>query len=195
MFMAALVLFALGSSAQQSGRWGLKAGSNLYSLYAKNDKTRNFNHAKFGFTTGLTYEIPLTRLLSIQPELDYSYQRANEDYYRSTLKLHYTQVPVLFRYHLPENPVAFYAGPQVAFLSGARVRSRDGITSKVGSQFNRTDFGIAWGLGMVPLEGSGFTADIRVYHSVMNTMKAEYDGGLRTRGTLLSVTVGYIFGH
>ena len=194
LLSAVLILFICQYTIAQTGRFNVKGGATLFILQSTNDKTKDFAHGRVGYTFGAGYEMKLSKSFSIQPELNYSYQVAREEYVGSTLKASYTQVPLLFRYHPGKSAVAIYAGPQVAFLGSAKTNV-DGAGGDVGisSQLNQTDFGIAFGVARVPLK-SGLTVDARVYKGLMNVYKAEYDNGLKTRPAVISVTVGYIFG-
>ncbi|MBC8033269.1 MAG: PorT family protein, partial [Chitinophagaceae bacterium] len=104
----------------------------------------------------------------------------------------YTQVPLLFRFHPANSQVALYAGPQVAFLGTAKTKVDNGSDVGISGQLNQTDFGVAFGVAKIPLK-SGLTVDVRVYQGFMDVYKAEYDEGLKTRPTLISLTLGYMF--
>jgi Outer membrane protein beta-barrel domain len=176
------------------GRIGIKAGTSYYTMHASNDKTKDYAEGKFGYLLGVTYELVLNKSFLIQPELNYSYQVARENYFGSNLKLNYTQVPILLHFHPGTSPVTLYAGPQLSFLGTAKIRTDAGKTTGFSGSMNQTDFGIAFGGGYVPAGGkSGLSVDIRVYKGMMNAAKAEYDGGLRTRNNLVMLTVGYLF--
>ena len=136
----------------------------------------------------------ISKSFSIKPELNYSYQEARENYYGSNLQVNYLQLPILFLYHPGKAPVALYAGPQLAFLGNATVKGDDGKETGVANKFNRTDFGIAFGVAKVPVK-NGLTFDLRVYRGLMKVIKSEFDGGLTTRPTLISASIGYIFGN
>lgn len=177
----------------QGGRLNVKGGGNLFILNASNDKTKDFSHARAGFILGAGYEIGINKNFTIQPELNITYQSAREDYHGSNIKLSYTQFPVMFRYHPTNVPVAIYAGPQVAFLNTAKRKPDNGSQVGIRGDLNQTDFGIAFGVARVPIT-KGLTVDARVYKGVMKVFKSEYDGGLDTRPTLITLTVGYIFG-
>jgi hypothetical protein len=189
---AILIVFLCQYAAAQGGRFGVKGGANLFILHASNDKTKDYVHGRVGYTFGVSYSTPLNKYFSIQPELNYSYQVAREEYFGSKLQVNYTQIPVLFRFHTPKAPVVLYAGPQVSFLGSAKIKNDNGSTTKVSNSFNRTDFGGTLGVGYESAK-KGITFDVRVYKGFMNVFKAEYDGGLKTRPSLVSVTVGYLF--
>jgi hypothetical protein len=193
--LTAVLMLLLFQAANSQGRFGVKAGTNFFILHSENNKQQDYNNGKFGYTFGASYELMLTKSFGVQPELNYAYLHAEEDYYGSKIRMNYYQVPILFHYYSKVDPVAFYAGPQVSFLGNAKVRSADGKTTKVNDNMNQTDFGVAFGVSRVPLDGKkGITFDVRVYRGLMNVIKAEYDGGIKTRATIFSATIGYLFG-
>lgn len=194
LFIALLFLSLSQFVAAQSPRFGVRAGANLFILHSSNDKTQDYSNARVGYTAGVTLEMFINKYLSIQPELNYSHQEARENYYGSNLKLDYTQIPILFRYHTANGKAALYAGPQVGFLGAANIKDDDGKETGVAYKFNKTDFGIAFGVSHVPPK-NGMTFDLRVYRGLMNVIKSEFDGGITTRPTLISVGLGYIFGN
>lgn len=193
LFTAVFILLACQLVSAQAGRFNLKGGANLFILRSANDKTKDYSYGRAGFVFGAGYELPLAKNFTVQPELNYSFQTAREEYFGGVMRLSYTQVPLMFRYHLPEVPFALYAGPQVSFLNTAKTKPDGGKESSIKGELNQTDFGLAFGIARVPL-ASGLTVDARAYLGVMNVYKAEYDNGLKTRPTVISVTVGYIFG-
>ena len=192
LLTAVLILFICQYAAAQSGRFSVKAGANLFALKSDNDKTKNYSHARVGYTFGAGYSLKINKSFSIQPELNYSYQEAREEYHGTDLKVNYTQVPLLLRFHPNNGPVVFYAGPQVSFLGSAKTTSDTGPDVGISGQLNQTDFGIAWGLATSP-NRKGIFFDLRIYNGLMDVYKAEYDDGLQTRPLLVSVCIGYLF--
>lgn len=176
------------------GRFGLKAGTTYYTMHTSNNKTLDYSQGKFGYIVGASYELVMNKWFSIQPELNYSFQVARENYYGSNLKLNYTQVPVLLHLHPGNSPATIYVGPQLSFLGSANIKSDEGKTTGFSGRMNQTDFGIAFGGGWVPAGGkSGLSVDVRVYKGLMNAIKAEFDNGLKSRNTAVMLTVGYLF--
>ncbi|MBC7850115.1 MAG: PorT family protein [Chitinophagaceae bacterium] len=188
-----LLILAAGqfALAQPGGRFGVKGGTNLYFLKASNNRQLDYRNPRAGFVVGVSYELALNKMISIQPELNYSTQNAREDYFGSKLNVSYTQIPVLFQFH-PTVRNKLYAGPQVSFLGTAKTTAQDGTKTGISNQLNQTDFGVAFGVAHLPAQ-SGISVDVRVYQGMMNVYKAEYDNGLKTRNLLVSLTVGYLF--
>lgn len=189
-----LLLFIGQTIVAQSARFGVRAGANLFILKSGSDKTQDYSEARVGYTFGGTYEMFITKSFSIQPELNYSYQEARESYYGSILKVNYTQLPILFRYYPGNASAALYVGPQLGFLGSANLKENNGKENGVAYKYNRTDFGITFGVARMPLK-KGLTFDLRVYRGLMRVLKTEFDGGVTTRPTVISATLGYVFGN
>jgi len=192
LLTAVLIVFICQHSAAQSDRFSVKAGANLFVLRSDNDETKNYSHGKVGFTLGAGYDLKLSKSISIQPEFNYSFQQASEEYYGSKLTVNYIQVPLLFRYHVNNGPVVFYAGPQVSFLTSAKTTADSVPDVDISGNLNQTDFGIAWGIATSP-NRKGIFFDIRIYNGLMDVYKAEYDDGIKTRPLLVSASIGYLF--
>jgi hypothetical protein len=192
LLTAVLILFICQYAAAQSDRLSVRAGANLFVLKSENDKTKNYSHGRVGYTFGAGFELKINKSFSIQPELNYSYQEAREEYHGSTLKVNYTQVPVLLRFHPNNGPVVFYAGPQVSFLGSAKTSSDSGPDVGISGQLNQTDVGIGWGIATSP-NRKGIFFDLRIYNGLMDVYKAEYDNGIKTRPLLVSAYIGYLF--
>ncbi len=182
----------LGANAQS--QLGIKAGTNFFALHSSNNEQLDYATGKFGYVFGLTYELPVSKNFSVQPELNYSYQVAKETYYGSNIHLTYVQVPVMFQFHPTNARIKIYGGPQVAFLSNAKIKYDDATPTKnVNNQMVQTDFGFAGGIGTTPCKG-GYSLDLRVYKGMTNVFRAVYDNGTKSRPTLISLTIGYRFG-
>ncbi len=158
LFIALLILSISQYVAAQSPRFRVRAGANLFILHSSNDKTQDYSNARVGYTAGVTLEMFINKHFSIQPELNYSHQEARENYYGSNLSLEYTQLPILFRYHTANGKAVLYAGPQLGFLGAANIKEDNGKETGVAYKFNKTDFGIAFGVAHVPPK-NGMTFD------------------------------------
>jgi len=192
LLTAVFILSLCQYATAQSDRFSIKAGANLFVLKSDNDETKNYSHGKVGFTLGAGYNLKLSKSISVQPELNYSFQQAREEYHGSNLVANYIQVPLVFRYHFNNAPVVLYAGPQVSFLTKAKTTSDNSPDADISGDLNQTDFGIAWGLATSP-NRKGIFFDLRIYNGLMDVYKAEYDDGIKTRPLLVSVSIGYLF--
>ena len=105
--------------AEREPRFGFRIGAN-YSTIISDDfeliaagtgtSTSGAEEYRIGATAGFFAEYPLTDLLSIQPEIQYSTQgNLNQE-----LRLNYIQLPVLLKFNLSD-VVNFHIGPQGGF--------------------------------------------------------------------------------
>lgn len=195
-FLFILFLISLSQFVNAQSRIGFKAGASLFVLNSASVKPLDYDNPKLGVTVGLTYMLPVNNSFSIQPEFNYSFQNAQETYYNSTINLTYAQVPVLFQYKPGSGSIVLYAGPQVNFLTGAKIDQPNGSSISGRSNFVQTDFGMGWGFGTRPNSNGtagNITFDLRVFNGMTNVFKSVYDNGNKSRATLLSLTLGYLF--
>ncbi|WP_405565160.1 porin family protein [Polaribacter sp. Asnod6-C07] len=108
----ALVSFAfIGTIKAQEVKFGVKTGMNISSI---NGNNVNNLDSRTGFVIGATAEIPLADKFSMQPELLYSAQGAQQ---RDSFKfdLNYIALPVMAKYYIADG-FSVEAGPQFSFL-------------------------------------------------------------------------------
>lgn len=194
-FLLSFLLLTLTQFINAQSRVGIKAGTSLFVLNSETVKQLDYDNPKLGVTVGLSYMLPINKTFSIQPEINYSFQNAQETYYNSHISLTYAQVPVLFQYKPGSGGVVLYAGPQVNFLTGAKIVG-DNSTTTGRANFVQTDFGMGWGFGTRPAPNTSaknITFDLRVYNGMTNVFKAVYDNGNKSRNTVLMLTLGYLF--
>jgi hypothetical protein len=116
----------LSSSAY--AQFGVRAGSNLLAVRTTG-ATRLTPEREFGYQVGVYYQHPLAKHLYLVPEVQFSRERSQVDYYHTyqsstdittrggyDLSLSYLNVPVLLRVAL--GAVYLEAGPQVSLLVG-----------------------------------------------------------------------------
>mgnify|MGYP003345653895 FL=1 len=162
-------------TVQAQGRFGIKAGTNIFILNSKTLQPQDYDQPKLGTIAAVTYTQTLNKRFSLQAEFGYSFQHAQESYYDSKINLNYAQLPLLLQVHPEGTSTALYAGPQLNFLSGAKIKYKDGTERAGKSQFVQTDFGICWGIGTRPaFKGSSnnFTVDLRVFNGLANVFKS-----------------------
>ncbi len=192
LLYAALLLLAVQTLNAQD-RLGFKAGGNLSLVNSDLDKTLDYDNPGVGWSAGLYYKIPVSKNWSVQPEILYSTQQSQETYYFSKLKLNYVQVPVLFQLRSGDKGFVFFAGPQLNFISGTKIKPKTGAEIKDNARFVQTDFGAALGLGTRPKPGH-FGFDVRAFRGLTNIFKAPYDNSNKSRNTQLTISVLYAFG-
>lgn len=193
IFSMLLLLVSVSLSAQN--RFGIKAGTSVSFINSDLNKVLEFRNPSssdlpLGYLLGLSYQVPINSLLSIQPEFNYSYQVSNG--YDTKAKMTYTQVPLLFQIHPRQTRAALYLGPQLNFLNAARITQPNGTEVPGSSPFVQTDFGICYGVGFRPSK-AGVSFDLRMFKGFTNVIKAEYDNGNRSRALNIYFTVGYLF--
>lgn len=150
-----------GQVQQTSSEWkmtpkiGVKAGANFSNLYIDN---ANDEHMKAGLNLGLFAKLPVSKGVSIQPEILYSSKGAKASYTNPLIggdyrfNLNYLEVPVLAVFNLGKN-FNLHAGGYAAYLTSANVKAEDNgssneeLVSFDENQFNRFDYGLVGGLG------------------------------------------------
>ncbi len=159
----AVTLFITGAYAQESPRFGVKAGLNI-SGYISDDGLTLYQEntsARAGFNAGFFAILPISERFAIQPELIYSMQGVNlvepelyvdytyvesvfvPDYIvpdvdaygevDATELLHYINVPVLANIYFTEG-ISFQIGPQIGFLTQGTARF-DSVDESIDNAF------------------------------------------------------------
>jgi hypothetical protein len=159
-------------------KFGIKAGLNLTNLYVSDVSSE---HMKPGFDAGVFSKIPLSRGVSLEPELLYSLKGARDTYnnflqgngeYRYNLG--YMELPVLAVVNLAPN-FNLQLGGYAAYLVGANVEdvNHDGTISGAAdlntNDFNRWDFGLVGGFGF---DIQHFTIGARYYYGLSEIGKS-----------------------
>jgi hypothetical protein len=189
LYTASLAFFAvLGSSAafaqeQQTSaestltpKFGFKGGLNFSNLYISDVKDEN---VKLGFNGGFFAKLPVTKGLSIQPELLYS-SKGSKDTYNNAFQgsgeyrfnLNYIEAPILAVINITPN-FSVSGGAYVAYLASANVKdvhsdgTINGVKNLNADDFHRFDSGLV----------GGASIDIENI-----TIGARYNYGLQTVG-------------
>ena len=137
-------------------KFGIKGGVNFSNLYVSNVQDE---HLKLGVNAGFFAKLPMTKGISIQPELLYTSKGAKEKYnslgqtgeYR--FNLNYIETPLLVVFNLTHN-FNLSAGGYTAYLVSANVKdlhsdgSITGVMDLNAGNFHRFDYGLAGGLGL-----------------------------------------------
>ena len=128
------LLFLTTLQAQQDERsyFGLKGGVNLSNIRSSNHFTDgDLLNTKTGLVGGLFFHIPITKAISIQPELLYSQMGTKYDSLTSVtlntpgeVDLNYISLPVLFRVS-PLKWLGVYVGPQLDYYAGGTIKYDD----------------------------------------------------------------------
>lgn len=142
-----ITLFAAGAAAQGiSG--GLKAGINLANLNGDDVEDTDM---KIGYHFGGYAKFSITEAFSVQPELLYNAvgAKSSESGVDGNYKINYITVPVMLGYSFGK--VSIQAGPQIGFLTSAKLKVEGGGTSgevDLKDDLKGTDFGVNVGLGL-----------------------------------------------
>jgi len=188
---------------------GVRAGGSLTNLHTTNGANlRNASGSLAGYQVGLTYQLPLSKVLAFVPEVQYSRERhtlRQETYavsdvgYTADLRyrLDYLNVPLLVR--ATWGPVYLEAGPQVSLALAAH---RDGtvystnwggnstyaLNDDISSSYRRFDAGASLGVGVQLPAGLGL--DVRAYRGflTLNQENSEYQGSYQRQNIQAALT-------
>lgn len=178
-------------------KFGIKGGINLSNLYVNDVSDENM---KVAGNVGIYGKIPLTRGLSLQPELLYSSKGAKENYnnfiqgsgeYR--FNLNYIELPLLLTVNVVRNFNVHFGG-YAAYLASANVKNvRDGniqgVTDLNAENFNRFDYGLVGGLGV---DVDNFTIGARYNYGLRNIGQSGTLAGDLTKDSKNSTVSFYI---
>ncbi|MEJ7739067.1 MAG: porin family protein [Chitinophagaceae bacterium] len=206
-----LCLFALGfgvtafAQEQQTNaessltpKFGVKGGINLSNLYVDEADDENM---KLGLNLGFYSKIPLTKGLSIQPELIYSSKGAKLTYNNFILgkgeyrfNLNYVELPLLAVINVANN-INLHAGGYVSYLVSANIKDMDddgtinNIRELKAENFNRFDYGLVGGLG---IDVQNFTIGARYNYGLKEIGESGSLSGNLTKNSKNSVISLYV---
>ncbi len=157
------VILMIGNVSAQHSHIGIKGGLNLYDVY--NDNNVDYDY-KAGFHAGLLAHIHLAKHFALQPEVVYSSQGAQYNFFNTTTRfnLDYINVPVLFQLMFG-NGFRLQVGPQVGFLINAKSKNNN-YSFDHRDDLTLVDVGAAAGMSYVTKIGLGF--DARYVHGLTN---------------------------
>ena len=112
--VSAIILYAQDTEAEyypmysiHEPRFGFTGGLHLSKFHGDEYGDASY---QFGFQTGFTYNLPLGRTISFEPQLLYSKKGGELDYVYATYytesvryRLHYLEMPLLFNIHTNSN--------------------------------------------------------------------------------------------
>src|SRR6478672_2399236 len=119
------------SETHLSPKIGIKGGVNFSNFFIDNVQDKN---VKTGFNLGLFAKLPVSKGVSIQPELLYSTKGAQASYSNPLIggdyrfNLNYLELPVLAVFNLGKN-FNIHAGGYAAYLTSANVKAEDNGSS------------------------------------------------------------------
>lgn len=157
------LLFGLSVNAQsqrvttvEGPSFGLRGGLNMSNMYVEDVDDEN---VLFGFNAGAFVEIPISSLVSIQPEIGFTTKGSEVRYDNAfaegstKFRLSYIEAPVLLRINVTRG-FNLHAGPYVGYLVHAKITDEDSSGNTTNTEelneddLNRVDFGLAAGLGL-----------------------------------------------
>jgi hypothetical protein len=182
-----LLISSLTFAGTAHAQAGLRAGGSLSGY--RHDTNNNFHtstDARLGYQVGVFYQLPLTKRLSLVPEVQYSDERTTvtktndvtfEGGYSSTFRsrLSYLSVPILLRATF--GPVYVEAGVQGSRLLGGHENgsvtsggvvgpTTYGIDREVTYRYRRYDVGPSAGIGVKLPAGLGVS--VRAYQGLVS---------------------------
>jgi opacity protein-like surface antigen len=173
-----LLLAPLAAHAQKrvdsAAGFGVKLGLTVTNFGGEDADDLGFLdfENKLGFAAGALMNIPLSPMVSLQPELMFVTKGAEVEIFgrnEGYLSLNYLEIPVLVRVDVPvaANVAPFVvAGPALGFLLSAKAVDRNGNTDNIKDDFENVDLGFIVGGGLgIPLS-SGGVIDIEVRYEV-----------------------------
>ena len=205
IFTVPLAFSQQQETAEETGltpKFGIKVGANLANLYVDNVQDENI---KLGLNIGFYGKIPLTRGLSIQPELLFSSKGAKLTYnnvlqgqgeYR--FNLNYVEMPLLLVINLVPN-LNLHLGGYTAFLTSSNVKdvnkdgTVNGVTNLKTDDFNRFDYGLVAGLGV---DIQNMTLGMRYNYGLKEVGKSGSLSGdvtKNSKNSVFSLYVGFAF--
>jgi opacity protein-like surface antigen len=182
--------------------FGLKGGLNIANMNFSGDYIPS-TKAVPNFHIGAFVEIGINKKWAFEPELIYSMQGTKfnmkyiegSDIYdtQNTFKLHYLNIPLMFKYS--ENNLFFEAGPQIGFLTSAKLKSEiSGIGSgeqDVKEIFKNIDFGLGFGIGYNFSEQFG--ANLRYNFGLANIAETDPGENTKAKNGVFALSLSYKF--
>ena len=177
-----LIIMAVCGLSQVRGQdFGVKAGYN-YSTFSGETSSLSTIEGLSGFYIGGLVELPISNVLSIQPELIFSRQGValrqgleksgiRIEINNADIRLNYLNIPVMAKVNL--GPLFLQGGVQFGFLVGkpevSYTRGAQRVTEKVDKDaYAAFDFGVGAGLGVNLSQH--FFVEARYTHSLTNAL-------------------------
>lgn len=154
LLVLSMALTALSVSAQDVAKprykvsGGLLAGANVYKVKDVEDFDKSNWKSKFGFDGGVWFNLPLGRVLSLEPQLLYSSRGVEAENSQGTTpkgSANFFSIPVLVKVGLGSK-LALMAGPQFDFLT----KFKDDNNNNDKDNFRSSSIGFTTGLELFP---------------------------------------------
>lgn len=199
-----VALLSFNALQAQKVKYGLKTGLNIANLNIDGGGFPGTNSI-VNFHIGGFAEIMLNKKVAFQPELLYSAQGAKFDYLfddgtgslydtENTFKLSFINIPLMFKYY-PESKFFLEAGPQVGFLTSAKLKVNvigyGSDTQNIDEAFKNIDFGFNLGAGYNISKHASINA--RYNFGLSNIGESEPGEDTSVKNSVFSISIGYIF--
>ena len=181
-----IIMTVCGLSQVHAQDFGVKAGYN-YSTFSGETSSLSTIEGLSGFYIGGLVDLPISDVLSIQPELIFSRQGValrqeikgfglNVSINNADIRLDYLNIPVMAKVNL--GPLFLQGGVQFGFLVGKPEVGRYITNVRMGTlldkdSYNSFDFGVGAGLGFN--FNRRFFAEARYTHSLTNVFDPNDD--------------------
>ncbi len=120
-----IILFStyIASAQKKAYLSGIKVGGNFYSIEKDPKPTRPgySDDMQYFFHAGVSYNIPMSKMFSLQPEVMYSGEGIREEAtnFESSTRLQYINIPLMLQVNTPFG-LYVEAGPQFGVLAQAK---------------------------------------------------------------------------
>ena len=178
-------------------QFGMKAGANFSNIY--DSKNQEFNaDFKLGFAVGAFLEIPIGKLIGLQPEILFSqkgYKATGSVLtipYKFTHTTGYIDVPLLFALK-PSAIVTLLAGPQYSFLINQKDVFTSGSFTGVDQQTFKNDRSVLCFLGGIDINVKQFVFSARAGWDLQNNNGDGTSTNPRYKNVWYQATLGYKF--
>ncbi len=209
MAMTLLLVGLLVSPGFSAIKFGVKGGFSLANLSFDPEISGVDLKSKAGFVGGVSMNIGLSRMFSLQPEVLYVQKGSkfsegiNGDSFELKINVDYLEIPLLLNLSFQKEGSSFvpsiFAGPYIGLNTSAKIKETyDGetYTEDIKDYIKDTDFGLTFGVGLGKQLGAGkIFLDIRYDLGLTNIIdipEGEGDGeSVKTRTWLFMI--GYSF--
>lgn len=188
-----VILFStyIATAQKKAYTSGIKLGGNFYTLEKepKPPMPGYSNDGQYFFHAGVTYNVPVSKMFSIQPEIMYSGEgiREKATNFESSTRLQYIQVPLMLQVNTPFG-LYVEAGPQFGVLAQAKSTDiMNGLQTKqnLKEEVKQTAFSVGAGLGYkTSMIGFG----VRYNKGISNLLKEGQPGEWKSSGFQVSLS-------
>ncbi|MDD8030808.1 MAG: porin family protein [Acidobacteriota bacterium] len=206
MVITLLLIGLLVSPSFSAIKFGVKGGLSLANLSFEPGIPEVDFKSKAGFVGGVSMNIGLSRMFSLQPEVLYVQKGSkfsegiNGDSYEVKINFDYLEIPLLLNLSFQKEGSSFapsiFAGPYIGLNTSAKAKATYGgetYTEDLKDYIKDTDFGLTFGIGLGKQLGAGkLLLDVRYDLGLTNIVEDAAEGeSAKTRTWLFMI--GYSF--